>query len=357
MKLLRNTDSNSYLGDLSALVQHELQNPLSNLQGVIRLLSTGRFGKLSQEGSQLLYTAMTNLDRLTRLAISVGEQPTSLRSVLSPEQIRILQLQHDLPTAISEKQFYLVYQPIICSVTDTVIGFEALARWSHPTFGSISPTVFIPLAEESGLIHQIGKQLIEDACRQLSHWQRIFPSRKPLTVSVNLSVLQLYQLDLVDYIEQTLEATQIKPQNLKLEITESALIENSEIVSTVLQKLINLGIQLYLDDFGTGYSALSRLPFLPLDSLKIDRTFVANKNWEICEVILSLANKLGLQVIVEGVETYGEFAKLKSLGFQHMQGYFFSHPLKAEEIPPFLTSFASSSSSSQWFQREMALAS
>ena len=119
----------AYLGDLSALVQHELQHPLSNLQGAIRLLSTGRFGKLSQEGSQLLHTAMANLDRLTRLANAVEEQPTSLTSALSPDQIRLLQLQHDLPEAISKKQIYLVYQPIVSIATNTIVGFEALARW------------------------------------------------------------------------------------------------------------------------------------------------------------------------------------------------------------------------------------
>lgn len=343
MKTSLHSNTDTYLGDLSALVQHELQHPLSNLQGAIRLLSTGRFGKLSQEGSQLLHTAMANLDRLTRLAIAVEEQPASLTSKLSNEQLRLFQLKHDLPKAISQQEIYLVYQPIVCITTNTIVGFEALARWRHPTYCAISPTVFIPLAEESGLIHQMGKHLIGEACLQLQHWRQMFPNQPPLTISVNLSVLQLAQLDLADHIARILEATHIEPQSLKLEITESALIENSETVAIVLQKLRNLGIQLHLDDFGTGYSALSRLPYLPLDALKIDRTFVANKNWEICEVILSLTDKLGLKVIVEGLETSKEVAILQALGFQHMQGYFFSHPLKAEAASSLLAnSFVSS---------------
>ncbi|MEL6321697.1 MAG: EAL domain-containing protein [Cyanobacteria bacterium J06626_14] len=289
------TASDNYADDLSALVQHELQNPLSNVQGAIRLLSTGRFGKLSQEGSQLLHKAMLNLDRLTRLAIAVEETPTSLTSMLSPEQIRLFQLQHDLPRAIDQNDIYLMYQPIICIETNTVIGFEALARWQHPIYEAVAPTVFIPLTEESGLIHQMGKQLILKACHQLQQWQKLYPKRQPLTVSVNLSVLQLSRFDLVDHVKEALSTTQIAPQNLKFEITESALVENSEVSNIVLQKLRDLGIQLHLDDFGTGYSALSRLPSLPLDALKVDRAFVANKNWEICEIILTLANKLGLK--------------------------------------------------------------
>jgi EAL domain-containing protein (putative c-di-GMP-specific phosphodiesterase class I) len=323
------------LGDLSALIQHELQHPLHNLQGVIRLLGTGRFGQLSREGSQLLNTAMVNLDRLTRLAIAVEEQPTALTSVFSDEQIRLFQLKHDLPEAIARKEIYLVYQPIVCTTTQTVAGFEALARWEHPTYGSISPTLFIPLAEESGLIHDLGKNLIEQACFQLQRWQR--RGHQALTVSVNLSALQLSQLDLADHMGRVLAATQIAPENLKLEITESTLVENSEVVGIVLQRLRDLGVQLYLDDFGTGYSSLSRLPSLPLDALKIDRSFVTNKNWEICEVILALSRKLKLNVIVEGIETREEAIILEEIGFQFMQGYFFSHPLSVEAASALLS--------------------
>ncbi|MDA0265672.1 MAG: EAL domain-containing protein [Cyanobacteria bacterium] len=318
------------LKDLPALIQHELHHPLDNLQGVIRLLGTGRFGQLSREGSQLLNTAMVNLDRLTRLAVAVEEQPTALRSVFSEEQIRLFQLKRDLPDAIAQKQIYLVYQPIVCTQTQTVVGFEALARWEHPTYGTISPTVFIPLAEESGLIHDMGKNLIEAACFQLRRWQRRLTGHQGLTMSVNLSALQLSQLDLADHIGRVLAATQIAPESLKLEITESTLIENSDVVGIVLQKLVDLGVQLYLDDFGTGYSSLSRLPSLPLDALKIDRSFVTNKNWAICEVILALSQKLGLNVIVEGIETAEEAVILKGIGFQYMQGYFFAHPLTVE---------------------------
>lgn len=319
--------------DLPALVQHELQHPLHNLQGVIRLLGTGRFGQLSQEGSQLLNTAMANLDRLTRLAVAVEEQPAALTSMFSDEQIRLFQLKQDLPGAIAQKAIYLVYQPIVCTRSQQVVGFEALARWEHPTYGPISPTLFIPIAEESGLIHEMGKYLIEQACFQLRRWQHDNPA---LTISVNLSALQLSQLDLADHIGRVLLATQIAPENLKLEITESTLIENSEVVGIVLKKLRELGVQLYLDDFGTGYSSLSRLPSLPLDALKVDRSFVTNQNWDICEVILALACKLSLNVIVEGIETAEEAQILEEIGFHYMQGYFFSHPVSVQDASQLL---------------------
>ncbi|NJN21237.1 MAG: EAL domain-containing protein [Leptolyngbya sp. RL_3_1] len=238
---------------------------------------------------------------------------------------------------MARKDIYLVYQPIVCTQTPTVVGFEALARWEHPVYGAISPTMFIPLAEESGLIHEMGKHLIEAACFQLRRWQRRLTGHQGLTISVNLSASQLSQLDLADHIGRVLAATQIAPEHLKLEITESTLVENSEVVGIVLKKLRNLGVQLYLDDFGTGYSSLSRLPSLPLDALKIDRSFVTNKNWEICEVILALSQKLGLNVIVEGIETAEEARILEEIGFQFMQGYFFSHPLSVEAASAILS--------------------
>jgi EAL domain-containing protein (putative c-di-GMP-specific phosphodiesterase class I) len=330
MKKVAHFTAKHQLGDLSALVQHELQHPLTHLQGAIQLLSTGQFGDLSHEGEQLLRTAMLSLDRLTRLANAVEAQPTALAALISPEQMRLTRLKQDLPAAIDNQDIYLVYQPIVCVQTKTIIGVEALARWQHPIHGHISPTVFIPLAEESGLIHQLGKNLILKACQQLRTWQDEFPACQALTMSVNLSALQLSQLDLSDYIAQVLETTGVHPNNLKLEITESFFLDNSEVAAIVLKKLKKLDIQLYLDDFGTGYSSLSRLISLPLSTLKIDKSFVANKNWEILELILALSQKLNLNVIVEGVETDKESAVLKDMGFQYMQGYLFSHPLTVE---------------------------
>lgn len=339
MKPLTHFPSKNHLGDLSALVQHELKHPLSSLQGVVQRLSSGQFGQLSGEGNHLLTAAMMDLERLTRLANAVEAQPSALSALLSPEQVRLFKLKQDLPAAIENKEIYLVYQPIVCNHTSTVYGFEALARWSHPTYGDISPTVFIPLAEEDGLIHQMGQNLISEACSQLHEWQQAFPQAKALTMSVNLSALQLCQLALAEHVEQVLHINQINPGTLKLEITESALVENSPVVASVLQKLRNLGIRLHLDDFGTGYSALSRLKSLPLNALKVDRSFVVNKNWDICEIIYALANKLDLSVIVEGIETPEDVFMLRKIGFQYMQGYFFSRPLQSSAMETFLTKF------------------
>ncbi|MFG6094998.1 EAL domain-containing protein [Leptothoe sp. ISB3NOV94-8A] len=339
MKSALHYPSDSHLHNLSALVQHELQYPLRNLQGVIQKLSSGQLGQLSGEDNQLLQTATLDLDRLIRLAKAVKTQPTALTALLSPKQARLYQLRQDLPIAIKNQEINLVYQPIICSKTETVYGFEALARWHHPTYGLICPTIFIPLTEEEGVIHQMGQQLTTIACHQLCQWQQAFPQPCPLTMSVNLSALQLTQLVLAEHVEYVLATSQIAPNTLKLEITESALVENDHVVAAVVQKLINLGVKFHLDDFGTGYSALSRLKSFPLNALKVDRSFVSKKEWDICEIIYALGEKLNLNVIVEGIETHEDFEKLKGIGFRYMQGHYFSRPLTADDAANFLSGF------------------
>ncbi|MFG6107751.1 EAL domain-containing protein [Leptothoe sp. EHU-05/26/07-4] len=339
MKSVLPFSSKSDISDLSALVQHELQYPLSSLQRVVQRLSSGQFGQLSGEVNHLLAAAMIDIERLTRLANAFEARPSVLSALLSLDQVRLLRLKQDLPSAINNKEIYLVYQPIVCNNANTVYGFEALARWQHPTYGTISPTIFMPLVEESSFIHQLGQQLITEACQQLSQWQSLSYPSQSLTMSVNLSAMQLSQLSLANHVETMLNTIQIDPNSLKFEITESALVENSEVTTTVLQKLKRLGVQLHLDDFGTGYSALSRLKALPLNALKIDRSFVANKNWDICEIIHALAEKLDLNVIVEGIETQDDVHKLNTIGFRYMQGYFFSQPLQVEAAEAFLSNF------------------
>jgi EAL domain-containing protein (putative c-di-GMP-specific phosphodiesterase class I) len=329
-------DSPSQLEDLSALVRHELRHPVAHLQVAISMLMAGRFGQLTREGSQVLGIALENMDRLMRLARVMEDQPNTLHATLSANQIKILQLQQDFSTGLSQGQFYLVYQPIIAIDTLTIVGFEALARWRHPQQGAIAPAMFISLAEENGFIHQLGIRLIEEACHQLRDWQQDFPERSPLTVSVNISALQLSDLELITRIKQILHSSQLDPHSLKLEITESALIDNRKIALEVLQALKQLGVQLYLDDFGTGYSALARLQELPLDTLKIDRSFIASQNWVISEAIIALATKLGLNVIAEGIETEQELMALSAIGCQQMQGHFFSEPLGAAAVAALL---------------------
>lgn len=229
-------------------------------------------------------------------------------------------------------ELQLHYQPIVSLESDKIVGFEALVRWQHPTRGLISPAEFIPLAEDTGLIIALGRWVLEEACRQLRVWQVQFPAQPPLTISVNLSVKQFAQVNLVEQISQILQQTNLPPCSLKLEITESLLMENQESVTVVIQQLKALGVSLSLDDFGTGYSSLNYLHRFPIDTLKIDRSFVSrmefgNESWEIVRAIAMLTNALDIDVIAEGIETKEQLAQLSTLDCKYGQGYFFSKPL------------------------------
>jgi diguanylate cyclase (GGDEF)-like protein/PAS domain S-box-containing protein len=242
-----------------------------------------------------------------------------------------LQLENDLRRAIERGEFRVYYQPIVTLATASILGFEALLRWQYPERGLLDPADFIPLAEETGLIVEIGYWVLHQACHQMQKWHVNHPTTALEKISVNLSVKQFYQTDLVERISQILHSTGLNAKNLLLEITESAILVNSEATATLLQ-LWDLGIELSIDDFGTGYSSLERLYNFPISVLKIDRSFInsinANyRNLEIVEIIISLAHKLGLNVIAEGVETQEQLMLLKNLKCEYAQGYFFSEPL------------------------------
>ncbi|PZU94374.1 MAG: diguanylate phosphodiesterase [Leptolyngbya sp.] len=313
--------------DISLLICHELRTPLASIQGALKLLGYQQSGTLSDDGQRLLAIAINNADRLNRLANALENQPTPLLTLLSSAELELLQLENDLHQAVEQQAIYLVYQPIVSIEHNQIIGFEALARWQHSHRASISPEVFIPLAEKAGLIDTLGLFLLDQACQQLHQWQMQFPAVVPLSVSVNLSAVQLRHPQLVEHIDQILKRHHIAPHSLKLEVTESALIENKDVAIRALVELQQLGIQLYIDDFGTGYSSLGRLQDLPFDTLKIDRSFIRNKNWAMSEAIFMLAERLHLDVIVEGVETLDDLMTLKELGYKKMQGYYFSRPL------------------------------
>jgi len=318
------------LTSLTSLVSHELRTPLTSIQGVLGLLHNGHLGSLSEDGQRLLDIAIRNANRLVRLADAIDHEPAASITILSDTEVQQLQLENDFYLAFSNNELQLAYQPIVSIETNTILGFEALARWNHAVKGLISPSIFIPLAERTGLIHQLGLWSIEQACQQLRLWQQQFPSAPPLSMSVNLSTLQLLQPNLVEQIQSILQRIDVEPSSLRLEITESLLIENPERAITILSELKALGVQFYIDDFGTGYSTLGRLKDLPIDALKIDRSFIHGKKWDISETILLLAKKLGLDVIAEGVETFEELASLKALGCKQMQGYLFSKPVDCQ---------------------------
>lgn len=232
---------------------------------------------------------------------------------------------------------WLAYQPIVCLRTGKIKGFEALVRWHHPERGFISPAEFIPVAEESGLIIPLGMWILRQACRQLQEWQSILvnnhaTSADQLTMSINLSAKQFLQLDLIHLVDQILAETGVSPYSLKLEITETAIVENMEYALETLSELRKRQILLSLDDFGTGYSSLSYLHQFPLDTLKIDRSFVnsihqESKHRKIIQAIVTLAHALGMDVTAEGLETSEQLQQLKMLDCELGQGYFFSKPL------------------------------
>jgi len=254
------------------------------------------------------------------------------------EAMARLQLENDLRRALAGKELRLYYQPIVNLATNQITGFEALVRWQHPERGIISPIKFIPLAEETGLIVPLGWWVLQTACRQLRQWQKMFPERENLTMNVNLSGKQFVQKDLSERLEQVLVETGVKQKSkamngsLKLEITESTIVENEDVAVSMLRDFQELGIKLAIDDFGTGYSSLSRLYLFPINTLKIDRSFInlmgeEGERTEIVQTIISLAHGLGKDIVAEGVETPAQLATLQELQCEYGQGYFFSKPV------------------------------
>ncbi len=251
------------------------------------------------------------------------------------------ELEHDLRKAIDQDQLRVHYQSIVSLKTQQVVGVEALVRWEHPRRGLVPPGDFIPLAEETDLIVSIDRWVMREACRQLSQWKEKIPQAKELTVSVNLSTKHVSKEDLVEYVESVLEETGLQPSDLKLEITERAILEKSEITDAVFDRLRENGIQLQIDDFGTGYSALSYLSNFPINALKIDRSFIRtmvedDNNSKIVQAILMLSQRLNVGVIAEGVETQTLFDHLNELGCEYGQGYFISKPQDPEHVTVYL---------------------
>ena len=247
------------------------------------------------------------------------------------------ELERDLRRAIDNNELRVYYQTIVSLQTEQIVGVEALVRWQHPTRGLVPPSEFIPLAEETDLIIHIDRWVMRQACMQLRFWKEKLPAASDLSVSVNLSTKHVTRPDLVSYIESVLRETNLRPCDLKLEITESAILENSEVTSQFFDRLRGLGVQLQIDDFGTGYSALSYLSNFPINALKIDQSFIRSmteddNNTKIVQAILMLSERLEVGVIAEGVETERLFVRLKELGCQYGQGYFISKPLEPKLV-------------------------
>jgi diguanylate cyclase (GGDEF)-like protein len=255
--------------------------------------------------------------------------------------VRRLQLERELRRALDREELTLHYQPIVALGSGEIPALEALLRWHHPQRGVIEPGEFIPVAEESGLIHPIGRWVIERACQQSVAWNQLRPDDRPIDMTINLSARQFSQTGFPQTVAGILTRTGVDPVHLKLEITESILVERSGSAEEMLRELAGMGVQLILDDFGTGYSSLSYLNRFPFDAIKIDRSFIEGLGIEqdrsaIVEAIVGMARALGLRAIAEGVENEVQLAELRRLGCAFAQGFLFSGPMPVREMTALL---------------------
>ena len=247
------------------------------------------------------------------------------------EALKTLLIQTDLKKALIKEEFILYYQPIISLSTQELIGFEALVRWNHPQEGLIPPIEFISLAEETGLIIDLGNWVFLEACRQAQVWKKQYEKAASLKISINLSGHQINEVNLVENIDRICNLTQLDPKFIRMEITENILIKNHQIINDLFQQIKERKIQICIDDFGTGYSSLSYLHNFELDILKIDKSFIQRnlnelKTIKILKTIIDVAYNFGMDVVAEGIET----KILQDLGCKLGQGYFFGHPLNAK---------------------------
>ena len=253
------------------------------------------------------------------------------------QAVRTLQVETDLRHALERNEFRVHYQPIIDLAVGNIVGFEALIRWQHPLRGLVSPGEFVPLAEETGLIVPIGWWVLRESCMQMQRWLERFPDRQDLTVSVNLSTRQFMQPDLIEQVDRALTLSGLPPHALKLEITESVVMQREELVTTMLNALRARGIRVCIDDFGTGYSSLRYLHTFPVDTLKIDRSFISSIGGgghqpRLVDAIVALSKNMGMESVAEGVETQEQLAYLRTIGPQFAQGFLFSSARAPEEM-------------------------
>ena len=338
--LLEDLQSLEEATKLAERIQKSLESPF--YLGIHEVFTSVSIGiAFSEPGLSYPEELLRNADIAMYKAKALGRTRYELfDETLHTQVVERLNLETDLRNSLDRGNFQLHYQPIISLTDNRVIGFEALARWQHPQRGYVSPEEFIPLAEETGMIISLGWLILQEACYRLREWQIRF-NNPDLTMAVNLSQKQLAQPHLADSLAQILQTTGLRAENLRLEITESLLMENTQATINNLNQLKALNCQLYLDDFGTGYSSLSYLHSLPIDVLKIDRSFVAaigseGNNSQIVEAIVLMAKSLDLKVIAEGIETEAQLQKLRDIQCLYGQGYLFTKPLDSRSLVAWL---------------------
>jgi diguanylate cyclase (GGDEF)-like protein/PAS domain S-box-containing protein len=332
--LLEDLKGNNEAIHVAERIQRELAKPFE-LDGRHIATSASIGIAPSSTGYEQPEDILRDADTAMYYAKSVGgNRHQVFEKSMHTRAVNLMQMQSDLRRAIENEELFVEYQPIVSLETFRITGFEALARWKQNEHGLINPSQFIPVAEETGLIIPMGEWILRQACAQTRAWQVQYPMDAPLTISVNLSGKQFAQPDLSEQVETILRETNLDPSALKLEITESAMVENEEAARGMLRQLRLLGVGLSIDDFGTGYSSLSSLHRFPISTLKIDASFVRrmsgqNENTEIVRTIMSLADNLGMDVTAEGVETLEQVTKLRTFGCEKGQGFFFSRPVSA----------------------------
>ncbi|MAI14019.1 MAG: diguanylate cyclase [Rhodospirillaceae bacterium] len=334
--LMEDIDDINLAIKLTETIQSEFSKPFS--LGDKEVFSSGSMGVAY---SNLDYERPEDIIRDAELAMYKAKRLGNSKSVLFDDNFRRspispIDLDTDLRRALDRNEMQIHYQPIISLRDGVISGFEALLRWKHRIRGNISPSEFIPLAEETGLIYELGQWVLYQACLQTLHWNNEREPEKALELSINLSGKQFADPNLVNGVLDNLDKSGLKAKNLKLEITESVLMENAPRSIDMLNQLKEHDIKVCVDDFGTGYSSLSYLHTFPIDTLKVDRSFVNDmgrnyKNMEIIRTITMLAHNLKLDVIAEGVETAEQHAQLSALGCQYAQGFYFSRPVDSND--------------------------
>lgn len=360
-KILKNNDLLSRLGgDEFAIIVHDVNEiePVRNLADSILEVMSCPFQIYSREifinmsiGVVLSNTDYQQPEHLLRDADTAMYRAKALGRgqyhifdpAMHKEALDLLGLETDLRRALDNQELMAYYQPIINLETGKIYSMEALVRWQHPQRGLVSPGMFIPLAEEMGVITTIGTLMLVEACHQLKHWQEQKLVDEYVSISVNLSVRQFTQADLIATVDDILTESGLNPKCLRLEMTESAIVENTQTARTILTQFRDRHIGLSLDDFGTGYSSLSYLHAFPVDTIKIDKSFVSlldgtPENLGLIPAIIGISKTLNMVAVAEGIETPEQLAQLRELQCNGGQGYFFSRPLPATQMAELLAS-------------------
>lgn len=350
---IADAESDSTVSDIGERIQKEINAPFK-IDGHEIFTSASIGITIFDDTYELPEDIIRDADSAMYLAKTDGKARCKFfKKSMHVSNVNLLQVENDLRRAIERKEFKVYYQPIIDLETRKITEFESLVRWQHPENGLVSPCDFIPLAEETGLIIPIGRWVLEESCRQIRIWEENLLSKEPLSISVNLSAKQLMNSEVIQNLKEIIAITGIKPHTLKLEITESMIMDNAELALQILSDLCDLGVRISSDDFGTGYSSLSYIHKFPFHRLKIDRSFISKmdideKSEEIVRTIILLAKNLGMDTVAEGIETEKQLQRLCELGCDFGQGYLFAKPLPVAEIENLMRNELSRIENLQW---------